>query len=143
MLPTRALLPPLLLVLSARHFLPQTSGNLAAYLGDLEDTYFPTFAEKHEIAKAHSAMTWERVKEATKGGRDWVDRGAVVAVDKVQETTGLKLKETLGWHKAGAVEAIEKVIAETTSASAEKVEEMQKKVEQKAEAKEEEVKRLV
>ncbi|KJA26504.1 hypothetical protein HYPSUDRAFT_36214 [Hypholoma sublateritium FD-334 SS-4] len=143
MLPTRALLPPLLLVLSARHFLPQTSGNLAAYLGDLEDTYFPTFAEKHEIAKAHSAMTWDRVKETTKGGREWIDHGAVVAVEKIQETTGLKLKETLGWNKAGTVEAAEKAASETGSAVTSKVEEVQKKVEQKAEVKAEEVKRLV
>lgn len=143
MLPTRALLPPLLLVLSARHFLPQTTGNLSAYLGDLEDTYFPTFSEKHEIAKAHSAMTWERVKEATKGGRELVDHGAVVAVEKIQETTGLKLKETLGWHKAGAVEAVEKAVAEIVSTVASKAEEVQKKVEQKAEVKEEEDKRLV
>ncbi|KAF9477429.1 hypothetical protein BDN70DRAFT_861867 [Pholiota conissans] len=141
-LPTRILLPTVFLVASAQHFLPKTTSNLSAYFGDLEDTYFPTFAQKHEIAKAHSQMTWERMKEATKGGREQLDHGAVAAVEKIQEATGLKLKETLGWQKAKAAEVekvVEKAVVETTAAIESKVEEAEKKVEKKAE----EVKRLV
>lgn len=132
-------------MLSAQHFLPKTTGNLSAYLGSLEETYFPALAEKHEIAKAHSQMTWDMVKDATKDGRQWVDHGAVVAVEKIQETTGLKLKETLGWHKAHApepVKAVEHVVAGAAAAVDSKVQEAEHKVETKVEAKEE-VKRLV
>ncbi|KAF5326638.1 hypothetical protein D9611_000701 [Ephemerocybe angulata] len=95
-LPTRILLPPLFLVFSARHFLPNTTANLSSYLGNLEEVYAPSLAEKHEVAKAHSQMAWERVKEKTVDVRRKVDEGAVGWVEKVQGATGLKIKETLG-----------------------------------------------
>ncbi|KAG6884031.1 hypothetical protein C0993_001961 [Termitomyces sp. T159_Od127] len=100
MLATRLLLPPIFLFASAKHFLPQTTGNLT-YISSLEDTHFPTLAEKHAIANAHTQMAWERLKDASRNGRDWVNRGAVIAVDKIQESTGLKLTELLGWSHAG------------------------------------------
>ncbi|PPQ78563.1 hypothetical protein CVT25_011774 [Psilocybe cyanescens] len=147
-LPTRLLLPPIFLLASADYFLPKTSGNLSAYLGSLEDTYFPAFAQKHEVAKAHSQMTWERVKEATKSGRERLDDGASSAVDKVQEVTGLKLKETLGWGKETAQEVVE-IAKEAKAVVEKKVEEAEKLVEKDVEVvekkveKKEEVKRLV
>ncbi|KDR78121.1 hypothetical protein GALMADRAFT_94652 [Galerina marginata CBS 339.88] len=117
---TRLLLPPIFLVASAHHFLPKTTGNLADYLGQLEETYFPTLAQKHEVAKAHSQMTWERMKEATKSGREQVNNGAVLAIEKIQEVTGLKLKETLGWQKDQA-RALEAVLADAKSSVEAKV----------------------
>lgn len=51
-------------------------------------------------------MTWDRIKDATQDGRGWVNDKAEVVVEKLQEVTGLKLKETLGWAKA-EVEIIE------------------------------------
>ncbi|KAF9528766.1 apolipo protein O-domain-containing protein [Crepidotus variabilis] len=98
-LPTRLLLPPIFLIASAQHFLPKTSHNLSAYLGSLEDRYFPSVAQTHDIAKAHSAMTWERVKDATKDGRASAGKAVTSAVDSIQEATGLKLRETFGWQK--------------------------------------------
>ena len=154
---TRLLLPPIFLVASANHFLPKSTGNLSDYFGSLEDRFFPELAQKHEVAKAHSQMTWQRIKDATKSGRDQINRGAVVAVEKVQETTGLKLKETFGWRESRAeklvpaakaaleqkVDEVEKVveamIEEVKPNVEQKVEEVKPKVEQKAE----EVKRLV
>ena len=53
----RLTLPPALLILSPTHFLPETSHNVLSYLASLENPLFPTLVEKHEIAKAHSAMT--------------------------------------------------------------------------------------
>ncbi|CAA7264020.1 unnamed protein product [Cyclocybe aegerita] len=137
-LATRFLLPPFLLIASAQHFLPRTTGNLSDYLGSLEDAYFPTFAEKHEISKAHSAMTWERIKDATKNGRERINHGAVVVVDKVQELTGLKLKETIGLQKAKAEEVTRST--EAVAVNVEKKVEEAEKVEEK-EAKD--AKRLV
>ena len=97
MLATRFLLPPVFLLASANHFLPETTGNLSSYFGSLEETYFPSLSEKHDVAKAHTQMTWEKLKDATASSRDQLNRGAMTAVEKVQEVTGLKLRETLGW----------------------------------------------
>ncbi|KAF9486623.1 hypothetical protein BDN71DRAFT_1514812, partial [Pleurotus eryngii] len=80
-LPTRVLLPPVFLLASLNHFLPKTSANLSAYFSALEETYFPTVAEKHAIANAHSRMTWERVKEGTQSGREGVMKGVEGAVE--------------------------------------------------------------
>lgn len=99
---TRLLLPPIFLVASANYFLPKTTDNLSAYLGSLEERHFPILAEKHDIAKAHSQMAWERVKDSTANSRAHINKGAVVAVEKVQEFTGLKLRETLGWTQAAS-----------------------------------------
>ena len=81
----RLALPPTLLLLSLNHFLPKTSANVAAYAGALEDAYLPTLAEKHDIARAHSAMAWDRAKDAAAAGRERVGEG----VDVVQADVAL------------------------------------------------------
>ena len=142
------------------HFLPKTSHNISSYFGQLEDTYFPTLAEKHAIANAHTAMTWERAKEATANGRETFGRGVENALSRVQESTGLKLKEALGFGekisiavKEGAheaVHAVETKAVEVEKAVEAKAIEAEKVVEAKveevkvaAEKKVEEIKRLV
>ncbi|KAJ8519807.1 hypothetical protein ONZ45_g3283 [Pleurotus djamor] len=106
---TRFFVPPLFLVLSLNHFLPATSHNISLYLSDLEDTYFPTLAEKHAIANAHSRMTWERIKDSTENGRSSVRKSAEGAVEWVQGQTGLKIRETLGWGE----KVVENKVVET------------------------------
>ncbi len=135
---TRIILPPVLFAVSAKHFLPQTTRNLSDYLGSIEDSHFPKFAEKHDIANAHTTMTWERIKEATKDTRTRVNHGAVVAVEKVQEATGLKLRETLGWAgetkehvKTTTVEVegvVERAITDARAAVEQKVDEIREEV---------------
>lgn len=115
-LPTRLLLPPVFLFAAANYFLPKTTGNLTTYLGDLEDTYVPEVAQKHEIAKVHSAMAWARLRDATANGRAKLDESAGLAVDKIQEATGLKLKETLGWQRAKIAEVATRVQQEVVHA---------------------------
>ena len=102
----------------------------------------PSVAEKHDIAKAHSRMAWERVKEATKDGRGQVDKAASVAVDKVQELTGLKLRETLGWQKE-LVKAVEEKVESVKLDVEKKLHVEEKKIEKEGEKKLEEAKRLV
>lgn len=152
----RFALPPTLLLLSFDHFLPKTYHNLFSYLGSLEDKYLPAVAEKHDIARAHSAMTWERIKDATKGGRATLGSGVENVVHKAQDTTGLRFTEALGWgrgvsdkalvaakqivEQAKEVEqkvehAVEERLAEVTQQAEEQVE--------KVEEKETEIKRLV
>ncbi|KAM5543506.1 hypothetical protein V8D89_002757 [Ganoderma adspersum] len=141
----RLALPPTLFILSLNHFLPKTSHNVSQYLGSLEDAHFPTFAEKHEIAKAHSAMTWDRVKEATQNSRETATDTLATLLGKVEEASGLKLRETLGVKgpvraQAQATEerATEAIKAVEASAEVAKV-----AVEEKVQEKVEEVKRLV
>lgn len=38
-------------------------------------------------------MTWERIRDGTKDARARVNHSAVSTVEKIQETTGLKLQE--------------------------------------------------
>jgi organizing structure protein 2 len=118
MFPTRVLLPPIFLILSAQRFLPKATHNLSDYFGSLEDEYLPTVAQKHETAKAHSTMTWARVKDATKGINVQVEKAIRTAVDKVQEASGLKLRETLGWQRAVQAE-IERLKSEADRTSQE------------------------
>ncbi|KAG6816477.1 hypothetical protein H0H87_005764 [Tephrocybe sp. NHM501043] len=149
MLATRLLLPPVFLFVSAKHFLPQTTGNLTSYLGSIEETYFPTLAQKHDVANAHTQLTWERVKDASHNGQEWVSQGAVTAVEKVQEMTGLKLKETLGWSREEIrrVEAtaseVTKIVEEKAAEAKVTVEKVVEEAKHKAVEKVEEIKRLV
>ena len=91
-LPTRFLLPPTLFLISM-NFLPRTSHNISTYLGSLEDEHFPNVAEKHRVANAHTRMTWERMKEGVDGGMALAEKGANTLVGKLQDWTGLKLRE--------------------------------------------------
>ncbi|KAG6915978.1 hypothetical protein DXG01_009030 [Tephrocybe rancida] len=148
-LATRLFLPPLFLFVSAKHLLPQTTANLTSYLSSLEQTYFPTLAQKHDIANAHTQMTLERIKDASQNSRTWVNQGAVAVVEKVQEATGLKLKETLGWSQAEIrhVEAkaseVTKVVEEKATEAKITVEKVLDETKEKVEEKVEEIKRLV
>jgi MICOS complex subunit MIC26 len=108
-LPTRLFLPPTLFLASANHFLPKTSANVSAYAGSLEDAYFPAFAEKHDIAKAHTAMTIARAREALGGARKSVEDGAVRVIDAIEQATGVKVSQALRWEKAAEASAAEHV----------------------------------
>jgi MICOS complex subunit MIC26 len=69
---------------------------LSSYFGSLEERYLPKVAEKHAIANAHAKMTWERVKESTREGREWMGKSVEWSVRRVQESTGLKLRDVVG-----------------------------------------------
>jgi len=149
---TRFVLPPTLLLFSFDHFLPKTYHNLSSYLGSLEDKYLPAVAEKHDIAKAHTAMTWERIKDATKDGRATLGSGVENVVHKAQDSTGLRFTEALGWGRGVSDKAL--VAAKQIVEQAKEVEHVveEKLVEithqteeqvEKGEEKETEIKRLV
>ncbi|KAJ6472023.1 apolipo protein O-domain-containing protein, partial [Mycena sanguinolenta] len=92
----RFLLPPLLGGAAFVHFLPKTSANVRAYASELEDAHFPSVAEKHEIGKAHAAMTWARVRDGTASARESVRGSVMAAVVRLQDATGLRIGEALG-----------------------------------------------
>ncbi|PIL23167.1 hypothetical protein GSI_14476 [Ganoderma sinense ZZ0214-1] len=141
----RLALPPALFLLSLNHFLPKTSHNVSEYLGSLEDAHLPTFAEKHEIAKAHSAMTWERVKEATRNSRETATDTLASLLGKIEEASGLKLRETLGVKgpAQSPAQTTEDSAKEAIQAVEAKVDAAKVAVEEKVQEKVEEVKRLV
>ena len=133
---TRLLLPPAFLIISANHFLPQTTANLTSYFSSLEETHFPRLAQKHDVANAHTRMTWERIKDGAQNGRAWVNRGAENAVEKIQDVTGLKLRETFGWtqavaQKAEVAKVVEEKVREVKDVSDRTIEETKHKVDVK------------
>ncbi len=105
---TRVLLPPTFFLISLKYFLPKTTHNVSAYAGSLEEKHFPSLAQKHAVAIAHTRMTWERVRAAGVSGRDTVQDGLGSAARKVQELTGLKVQEALRRGASTASEAVEK-----------------------------------
>jgi organizing structure protein 2 len=105
---SRVLLPPALFYLSFKYFLPKTTQNVSAYAGSLEERHFPTLAQKHAVAIAHTQMTLERIREAGIGGRDKFQDGLGSAVRKFQELTGLKVEEALG-HQTSVASVVERV----------------------------------
>ncbi len=146
---TRLLLPPALFVLSFNHFLPKTAHNVSEYLGSLEERYLPTVAEKHAIANAHSAMTWERAKEATASGRESVTRNVGDVLARLQAVTGLKLQEALGVSQPfkqatkSQVQEIVHVVQQKTEEARENVEAKVEETTEIVEKKVNEIKRLV
>ncbi|KAH7105171.1 apolipo protein O-domain-containing protein [Auriculariales sp. MPI-PUGE-AT-0066] len=122
--PVRFLLPPALFIGAMPYFLPRTTANISAWLSQLEHAYVPEFAKQHDAvvgrsreivgtARAHSAMTLERVKN----GAEW-------AVGETQRVTGLQLREAFSWAKqaehkveAKVAHAIEKAKVETKQAA--------------------------
>ena len=83
-------------------------------------------------------MTWERVKDATQSGREQINRGATIVVDKVQEATGLKLKETLGWQQK-KTEALGRQVETTKDAIVEKLAEKVHQAERTAQSTEDKI----
>jgi MICOS complex subunit MIC26 len=69
-------------------------------------------------------MTWGKVKDVTASSRDQLNRGAMTVVEKVQEVTGLKLRETLGWTSE-KVEGLKATVVEKLEESENKVEKVE------------------
>ncbi|KAJ7493867.1 apolipo protein O-domain-containing protein [Mycena latifolia] len=132
-LPLRFIAPPALGLGAAAYFLPRTSANVRAYLSDLEDHYTPELARVHETGKAHTLMTYERVRESAAGARAKAGEGVMKAVEGLQGATGLRLREALGVAQGveeRAERAVEEKIQDVLGAA--------KSVEEKAEKKAEE-----
>lgn len=106
---TRLLLPPAFFFLSLNYFLPKTSHNVLSYFGLLEETYFPDIAHKHAVANAHTRMGWEMFKESSQAGRKKFTDGAQNLVEKIQEVSGLKLKEAFKTVESKVKEVEKKV----------------------------------
>ncbi|KAJ3817083.1 apolipo protein O-domain-containing protein [Lentinula raphanica] len=136
-LPLRLTFPPLLFAVSSYHFLPKTTTNVTSYFGSLEDRYLPSLAEKHDIAKAHSEMTWERTKEMIQRARNNFEGGVVGGASKVEEVTGLKIGEV--WRlgakeKESSVKGVQEKVIEALKDEDGKVVEISRAVEEKIEA---------
>ncbi|TDL26918.1 hypothetical protein BD410DRAFT_475685 [Rickenella mellea] len=128
----RLTLPPTLFLLSLNYLLPKTSSNIGAYVSQLEHKYTPALARTQDTAIAHSAMTWERAKDAYARGRSKVGSGVKCAVGQVQDATGLKLREAMGWGE-NVVKEAEVKGGEVAKAVEKGVEEAKKVVDEKVE----------
>ncbi|KAI9465824.1 apolipo protein O-domain-containing protein [Lactarius psammicola] len=130
---SRVLLPPAFFYLSFKYFLPKTTQNVSAYAGSLEEKHFPSLAQKHAVAIAHSRMTWERLREAGIDGRDKLQDGLGSTVRKFQGLTGLKVEEALGHRTGVANKVVEEALQLTSVPPAEAGQSTDKAVEEKAE----------
>ena len=91
-------------------------------------------------------MTWERVKEATQSSRESATSTLANLLGKAEETSGLKLRETLGVKsptKPALAQAVEERTKEVVNAVEEELADTKVAVEEKEQEKVEEVKRLV
>lgn len=152
-LPTRIVLPPTLLLLSLNQFLPKTTSNVGSYVSDLEHTYAPRAAQFTDTAIVHSRMSWEMAKDKLAEGRVTLEKGVERSVSAVQDATGLKLREALGWGSRVSHEVVKaaeergsevmKAAEERGKEAVRKLEESTEDVRSAVEKKVEEVKRLV
>ena len=90
-------LPPALFLLSMNQFLPKTSHNVSEYLSLLEQAHAPALAEAHSQFNESIASTTLATRLALNNARVATVSGAERIVAQIQDTTGLKLREALGW----------------------------------------------
>ncbi|KAJ8463732.1 hypothetical protein ONZ51_g10064 [Trametes cubensis] len=76
-------------------------------------------------------MTWKRVKDATQNGRETFSSSVATLVGEVEKTTGLKLRETLGWRER-TLKNVETKTREIAATSRESVAQVADTVEAKA-----------
>jgi len=106
-------LPPALFLLSMNHFLPKTSHNLSSYLSSLERAHAPLLADKHEQLNESITSASVAARQAWLNTRTKAVRGVEDTVSGLQDRTGLKLREALGWGRevVGKAEAEAKDVA--------------------------------
>ncbi|KAL5520273.1 hypothetical protein ACEPAG_9486 [Sanghuangporus baumii] len=155
--PTRFLLPPVLFLLSFNYFLPKTTSNIGSYVSDLEHTYFPRAAQFTDTAVAHSQMTWEMAKDKANEGKEALNSGVEKTIGAIQDATGLKLREALGFSQSlgedvkkaaeergqKTLKTVEEQSKAALQAAEERGKEAAKKVEETVDKKVEDAKRLV
>ncbi|KAF8512940.1 apolipo protein O-domain-containing protein, partial [Hysterangium stoloniferum] len=95
-------LPPALFLLSMNHFLPKTSQNISSYLSSLERAHVPALAHAHEQFNGKLAGSFVAAGQAWYTARTTTIGGIERAVTELQDRTGLKLKEVLGWGQRAA-----------------------------------------
>ena len=95
-------------------------------------------------------MTWERVKDATRNSRETFSDSVAALLGKIEEASGLKLRETLGVKGREQARAVEEKAREQVKTAQKEVEAVKVEAEDKAEEvkeaaqrKADEVKRLI
>ncbi|KAF9219890.1 hypothetical protein BS17DRAFT_371352 [Gyrodon lividus] len=99
-LPTRFLLPPLSLLGAFAYFLPRTADRVGDWVEELEGTYAPRAGEIRRTGVAHTSMAWAMLGDRFREGKQALGRGARSAVEGIEDSTGLKLGDAVGWTKA-------------------------------------------
>jgi organizing structure protein 2 len=87
------------------YFLPKTSHNLSSYLSSLERAHAPTLADTHEQVNQRLASTTVAARDVWDNSRSKTARSVERAVSKLQDRTGLKLREAVGWGQGAIAKA--------------------------------------
>jgi len=111
------------LLLSFDHFLPKTYHNLSSTSARSKTSTYLLLPRNTDIAKAHTAMTWERIRDATKDGRATLGGGVEDAVTRFRMPLVFKFTEALGWGKG---------VSDKALVAAKEIVEQAKEVEQKS-----------
>ena len=109
----RLSLPPVFFFISMKQFLPKTTHNLSSYLSSLERAHAPAFADAHEQLNQTVVSTSVAAREAWVNARSRAKGSVEYTVTELQNKTGLKLREVLGWSQdaVGKVEVEAKDVA--------------------------------
>ena len=96
-----------------KQFLPKTTHNLSSYLSSLERAHAPAFADAHEQLNQTVVSTSVAAREAWGNARSRAMGSVEYTVTELQNKTGLKLREVLGWSQdaVGKVEVEAKDVA--------------------------------
>ncbi|KAF8576990.1 hypothetical protein K439DRAFT_1622441 [Ramaria rubella] len=118
-------LPPALFILSLNHFLPKTSQNISSYLTSLERAHAPSLADAHEQLNQNIFSTSAAARQGWINAQAKATGGMERTVTELQDRTGLKLKETLGWGR-GAAENVETEAEDVAKHVERKIEDLRK-----------------
>lgn len=95
----RVALPPTLFILSMNHFLPKTSYNISSYLSLLERAHAPALADARAQFNGRVASTTSAACRAWYHVQTNTITKLEHTVSRIQDTTGLKLREAVGWDQ--------------------------------------------
>ncbi|KAF8508067.1 apolipo protein O-domain-containing protein [Gautieria morchelliformis] len=107
-------LPPVLFFISMNQFLPKTTHNLSSYFSSLERAHAPALADAHNQLNQNMASTSAAAREAWVKARNSAAKGVERTIIGLQDGTGLKLQEALGWSQ-GAVGRMEAEVKDAAS----------------------------
>ena len=106
-------------------FLPKTTHNLSSYFSSLEQAHTPALADAHEQLNQTVISTSVAAQDAWVNARNRTVGGVERTVTELQDKTGLKLREVLGWSQ-GAVGRVEAEAKDVANSVNKKVDDLKK-----------------
>ncbi|KAI9639406.1 apolipo protein O-domain-containing protein [Dioszegia hungarica] len=129
--PIRWLAPPIFTIAAAPYFLPKTSANIRSYLSRVEDAHMPELAREHDRLNARVGSLWNQSVNTVSGAGEQAKGWSKKAVQTVEDTTGLRVGESIRKAQEVAAGEVKKRVEEAKMLREKKVETVGYVVEQK------------